>query len=228
MSYLTEDKLVILGAAGAIGSNMMQTALTMRLTPHVCGYDPFGAGMEGAAEEMYHCSFPGARVTWTTDIAEALKDADRGLGGRAAWALQSIGPDAKAAVPALTQALRHDEEEVRLQAAETLGAIGPDAVASVPALTEALGDNDEDVRSAAAGALEAIGPDANAAVPALIEALTDANLFVRMHATCALRRIGPPAHLAVPALIDALEDPSIREVAEEALRKIRGEDDSGV
>jgi malate dehydrogenase len=76
MSYLTQDKLVILGAAGAIGSNLMQSALTMQLTPHVCGFDPFAAGLEGAAEEMYHCAFPGARVTWTTDIAEALSGAD--------------------------------------------------------------------------------------------------------------------------------------------------------
>jgi malate dehydrogenase len=75
MGYLTQDKLVILGAAGAIGSNMLQAALTMQLTPHVCGYDPFAAGMEGAAEEIYHCAFPGARLTWTTDIAEALAGA---------------------------------------------------------------------------------------------------------------------------------------------------------
>jgi malate dehydrogenase len=76
MGYLTQDKLVILGAAGAIGSNLMQSALTLQLTPHVCGYDPFAAGMEGAAEEMYHCAFPGARLTWTTDIREALAEAD--------------------------------------------------------------------------------------------------------------------------------------------------------
>ncbi|MCB0188526.1 MAG: hypothetical protein KDE31_29850, partial [Caldilineaceae bacterium] len=75
MNYLTQEKLVILGAAGAIGSNMMQAALTMGLTPNVCGYDPFAGGMEGTAEEMYHCAFPGANVTWTTDIAEALKGA---------------------------------------------------------------------------------------------------------------------------------------------------------
>jgi malate dehydrogenase len=76
MNYLTQDKLVILGAAGAIGSNLMQAALTMQLTPHVCGYDPFAAGLEGAAEEMYHCAFPGARLSWTTDIREALTGAD--------------------------------------------------------------------------------------------------------------------------------------------------------
>ncbi len=75
MSYITNDKLVILGAAGAIGSNMTQAALTLGLTPNVCMYDPFEKGLQGAAEEIYHCAFPGARVTWTTDIAEALKDA---------------------------------------------------------------------------------------------------------------------------------------------------------
>jgi malate dehydrogenase len=76
MNYLTQGKLVILGAAGAIGSNMMQSALTMQLTPQVCGYDPFAAGMEGTAEELYHCAFPGAQITWTTDVGEALADAE--------------------------------------------------------------------------------------------------------------------------------------------------------
>lgn len=75
MSYLTEDKLVIVGAAGAIGSNMVQSALSFNLTPNLAMYDPFAAGLEGTAEEIYHCSFPGARVTWTTDIAEALDGA---------------------------------------------------------------------------------------------------------------------------------------------------------
>jgi malate dehydrogenase len=75
MSYLTDEKLVILGSAGAIGSNMVQAALTMGLTPNVSMYDPFEKGNQGAAEEMYHCAFPGARVTYTSDIAEALNGA---------------------------------------------------------------------------------------------------------------------------------------------------------
>lgn len=75
MSYVTNDKLVIVGAAGAIGSNMVQSALTLGLTPNVSMYDPFAAGLEGTAEEIYHCSFPGANVTYSTDIGEALKDA---------------------------------------------------------------------------------------------------------------------------------------------------------
>jgi malate dehydrogenase len=75
MNYLTEEKLVILGSAGAIGSNMVQAALTMGLTPNIAMYDPFDKGNEGAGEEIYHCAFPGARVTWTSDIGEALRGA---------------------------------------------------------------------------------------------------------------------------------------------------------
>jgi len=75
MSYLTEDKLAILGSAGAIGSNMVQAALTLQLTPNIAMYDPFDKGNEGTAEEIYHCAFPGARVTWTSDVGEALSGA---------------------------------------------------------------------------------------------------------------------------------------------------------
>ncbi len=36
MNFLTDEKLVIVGAAGMIGSNMAQTALMMGLTPNIC------------------------------------------------------------------------------------------------------------------------------------------------------------------------------------------------
>jgi malate dehydrogenase len=75
MTYLTQDKVAILGSAGAIGSNMVQTVLTMGLTPNVAMYDPYEKGNQGAAEEMYHCAFPGARVSWTSEIGEALSGA---------------------------------------------------------------------------------------------------------------------------------------------------------
>ena len=75
MSYLTKDKLVIVGAAGMIGSNMAQTALMMKLTPNICLYDPYGPALEGVAEELAHCGFKGANITYTTDIKEALTGA---------------------------------------------------------------------------------------------------------------------------------------------------------
>ena len=72
MTYLSEEKIAILGSGGAIGSNMVQAVLTMGLSPNVAMYDPYDKGNQGAAEEMYHCSFPGANVTWTSNIEEAL------------------------------------------------------------------------------------------------------------------------------------------------------------
>ncbi len=75
MKFLTDEKLTIVGAAGMIGSNMAQTVMMMGLTPNLCLYDPYGPGLEGVAEEMFHCSFEGANITYTTDIKEALTGA---------------------------------------------------------------------------------------------------------------------------------------------------------
>ena len=72
MSFLTNDKLTIVGAAGMIGSNMVQTAAMMRLTPNICLYDPFALGLEGVVEEMRHCGFEGVNFTYSTDVKEAF------------------------------------------------------------------------------------------------------------------------------------------------------------
>lgn len=75
MSFLTDDKLVIIGAGGMIGSNMAQTAAMMRLTPNICLYDPYLPGLEGVAEEIRHCGFQGLNMTFTDNFEEALKGA---------------------------------------------------------------------------------------------------------------------------------------------------------
>ena len=72
MSFLTNDKLTIVGAAGMIGSNMAQTAAMMKLTPNICLYDPFALGLEGVVEEMRHCGFEGVNFTFSTDVKEAF------------------------------------------------------------------------------------------------------------------------------------------------------------
>ena len=75
MKYLSNEKLLIVGAGGMIGSNMAQTALLLGLTPNICLYDIYGPGVNGVACEMNHCAFEGANVTWTTDPAVAFKNA---------------------------------------------------------------------------------------------------------------------------------------------------------
>ncbi|MBR6287575.1 MAG: malate dehydrogenase [Bacteroidaceae bacterium] len=75
MGFLTNDKLLIVGAGGMIGSNMAQTAMMLGLTPNICLYDIFEPGVHGVADEMAHCAFPGANITWTTDPKEAFTNA---------------------------------------------------------------------------------------------------------------------------------------------------------
>lgn len=75
MNYLTQEKLVIVGAAGMIGSNMAQSAMMLGLTPNLCLYDVYEPGLKGVLAELNHCSFPGANITATTNPEEAFKDA---------------------------------------------------------------------------------------------------------------------------------------------------------
>ena len=73
MAFLTDEKLVIVGAAGMIGSNMVQSALMMNLTSNICLYDVFSP--EGVAEEMRQSGFDNVNITATTDVKEAFTNA---------------------------------------------------------------------------------------------------------------------------------------------------------
>ncbi len=75
MKFLTDEKLLIVGAAGMIGSNMVQTAAMLGLTPNICLYDIFEPGLKGVLAEMDHCAFPGVNLTATIDPEVAFKDA---------------------------------------------------------------------------------------------------------------------------------------------------------
>ena len=75
MAFLTDEKLVIVGAGGMIGSNMVQTALMLGLTPNICLYDIYEPGVHGVYDEMCHCAFPGANLSYTVDPAEAFTGA---------------------------------------------------------------------------------------------------------------------------------------------------------
>jgi len=75
MEFLSNDKLVIVGAASMIGSNMAQTAIMMGLTPNICLYDTYAPGLEGVAEELRQCGFKGVNITATSDVKEAFTGA---------------------------------------------------------------------------------------------------------------------------------------------------------
>jgi hypothetical protein len=107
-----------------------------------------------------------------------------------AYILPRIGPEAKMAVPGLTELLKNKVDAgSRTIAVEALGVIGPAARLAVPNITSSLKDENWQVRSGAAVALGQIGPEANAAVPALMELTLDPNRKVRDAATEALEKI---------------------------------------
>lgn len=88
-----------------------------------------------------------------------LKHEDAGVRTAAARALGSMGPDAKAAVPALTEEAGHDYSTARADAAKALGAMGADAKEAIPTLVTMSQDFVQRDRHAALDAMEKIAPD---------------------------------------------------------------------
>lgn len=164
--------------------------------------------------QLYIRRFGAART------ARRLKHPDPEVRRMAALDLWSWGEPAKAAVPALIEALNDPDERVRDQAVQALGRIGPAALPAVPALTESL--KTSETAWEVASALGAIGRSAAAAVPALAAALGHPSHLVRSAAAEALGKIGPGAGASVSALAAVLQDsdPHVRWRAAEALGEI--------
>ena len=74
----------------------------------------------------------------------------------AAYAISGMGPDAKAAVPALIAALDDPAAAVRFPVCVALREIGPAAHDAIPALEKTLDDQSDDVAFMAKKALQAI------------------------------------------------------------------------
>jgi HEAT repeat protein len=127
-------------------------------------------------------------------------------------------------VPALLEALDHEEEWLGLAAFKTL-AENPDPrrAAVVKALAEGLTRDDKAYQDAAAAAFRLMG---SAAFPRLVDALGAESWRVRAGAARALGGLGPRASAALPALSAALDDQSldVRLLAIEGLAKIAPED----
>jgi len=89
---------------------------------------------------------------WVSDLKAAAPQTRNA----AAYVISGMGPAAKAAVPALIEALDDPVAAVRYPVAVALREIGPAAAAAVPALRRALNDSSDDVAAMARKALIAI------------------------------------------------------------------------
>jgi HEAT repeat protein len=126
-------------------------------------------------------------------LGKLLSDPDLDVRLMATNTLDRYGPAAVAAVPALIEATRSGDSEIRIAAMRTLTSVGPaNSRQAIPALIEGLSNADARVRRAAAEALAQHGPEASSAVPALRRALQDDDAEVRRAASEALLAIVPP------------------------------------
>ncbi len=156
-------------------------------------------------------------------LFEVLKDPDKDVRNRAAWALGEIKPTDPQIHLALAEALKDPDKGVRSGAALALGEIKPTDPQIHLALAEALKDPDKGVRSGAALALGEIKPTDPQIHLALAEALKDPDKYVRRSASWALKDIKPTDPQIHLALAEALKDPDadVRMRAARALGAIK-------
>jgi len=91
-------------------------------------------------------------------LITSLPDKDPTLREPVRIALAPLGAQTKAAIPALTKALKHKDRQTRAGAAAALYWIAPQAADAVPALVHALQDPDSEVRRLSGLALRRIDP----------------------------------------------------------------------
>ena len=154
-------------------------------------------------------------------LAQTLENTDSVFREVAVNKLSAMGPEARAAVPALARQLRDEEPRVRRNVLAALVQIGLDGRA-IPAVVRMLEDEDPSLRRAACSALAETGPEAKVAIPALTKLLADEEPDVCVAAAEALGKLGTESTAAIPALekLTRHADRGIRWTAAEALIRI--------
>ncbi len=139
--------------------------------------------------------------------------------------LQSMGPKAASALPAVMAVAETSEGRVRLAAVRAIEAMGAAGEEAIPVLTRALNDGDptKQVPVEAAAAICVVKSDIEGAVRVFAGALGTEHGPLHLHALRRLREFGSAAAAAIPALTktaEACEDIDCREMAATLLRAV--------
>jgi HEAT repeat protein len=132
---------------------------------------------------------------------KALQDKDPNVRQEAAEALGRMGPDARAAVPALRDAM--EDKQISEVAAVALWNV--DRATFIDVLKTQRGSQSG---WAAVVALWQIGPAAKEVIPILLEIAKNERDSDRPHALAALGSVGADPEVALPLLTAALRDPT--------------------
>jgi len=133
---------------------------------------------------------------------------DRLLG---AYGLIALGPDAKAAIPALIAQLGDHNPDLRYAAVFTLRSLGPVASDSLEALIKCLKDSEFTVQSDAILGLGELQQQPERVIPILLRLLEKPqdpqhSAILRSDALWSIRQFGAQARPAIPEIIRLLED----------------------
>lgn len=159
---------------------------------------------------------------------EQLASTDRDQRREAGYQLSLLGSGAKAALPALIQALDDQDRQVWAYAVTTLGKFGPDAKDAIPKLIEGMdsrtsrGVRPRDKSQTLYRSAYTLAQIGEAAKPALLTALKGDDTSLRTGAAKAIGFMGARAPEAVPALIENLghSDADLRNEVSDALAQI--------
>ncbi|MDB5336418.1 MAG: putative lyase [Planctomycetaceae bacterium] len=139
------------------------------------------------------------------ELIAKLKDADPTVRGKSIRALAKFGPEARAAIPALIEALPDTESfndrfgrfSISTAAYQTLYDVGIEAI---PALTIAVDSTKPHVGHSAIDCLARFGPRARSSLEAIVKVLSDPDRDNHFSACAALSRIDADGTVAVPIL----------------------------
>ncbi len=161
-------------------------------------------------------------------LLEGLGANDPGKRRRPAYVLGVMGPKAKPALPALSEALLKVLESRGFRSwhefAWAMGRMGPEGADALPALRKGLEKYPQNVAMHAAVA--AIEGRMGEHLAPILAALKAESWSQRLIAAAALGELGPMAEAAIPEVEKLLDDPvgNVRLMAAEALVKLRGEE----
>jgi HEAT repeat protein len=163
---------------------------------------------------------PDARVAIPPLLKLLKEDNDEFTRRLASEALSKIGAPDKTDLPALVEALRDANLDVKRYATAAIGTLGSEAGMAVPELLQDLKDKDTVVRQNAARSLGKAGSSSQSTVvPALSAALQDQEPDVRVAAAEALTSPGLLNHSDPKPVLDLMKnaDPRVRACAAGAL-----------
>lgn len=163
-----------------------------------------------AAIALANIGGSGAKAALPVLLKDLQQKTDLEKRRQAAGVIGNIGPDAKAAVALLQQALKDPDKELRYNAATSLGNLREAAEPAVPDLVQVVADPSAsaELRTQAVLALVTIGPvpAAKAATKTLIDVVKDTRTptEVRLRTMVALRHIQEAALKDYPELFQTL------------------------